>query len=257
MRLRTKVLRRVTRLIVAATASLAALTVSPPGAAAAVVLYSFQTGTPTSGPAPLLMLLDGQSVSGTFAYNDAAGPPAIVQAGPFAGSLSYPEALSLLSGTVDGESFSGFSGRILVSNDNFRPIPVVPASDAVLLVSSGATFSGFTLGDFNLVGAQVSWFENTTVGSDFLDDQSQPADLISLGSPNFALQFQPVGGGPVVPVFFPAQLFQAQLSAVPEPEIWAMLLIGFAALGLVMRRRRGDAMLRSDSPRGACGLLGA
>jgi hypothetical protein len=35
----------------------------------------------------------------------------------------------------------------------------------------------------------------------------------------------------------------AMTTAVPEPGTWAMMLVGFGAMGVAMRRRRRDAML--------------
>jgi hypothetical protein len=34
------------------------------------------------------------------------------------------------------------------------------------------------------------------------------------------------------------------LSAVPEPSVWAMMLLGFAGLGAAMRSRRAAALQR-------------
>jgi hypothetical protein len=37
---------------------------------------------------------------------------------------------------------------------------------------------------------------------------------------------------------FPAGEIRGQLAPVPEPSTWAMLLFGFAAVGLALRRGR-------------------
>ena len=37
---------------------------------------------------------------------------------------------------------------------------------------------------------------------------------------------------------FPGGEIRAQLAPVPEPSTWAMLLMGFAAVGLTIRRAR-------------------
>lgn len=62
------------------------------------------------------------------------------------------------------------------------------------------------------------------------------APLTSSGatiSPTFSYEAEPSGGNR-----FPSGTVTRQLSAVPEAATWAMMLAGFGAVGLAMRRRQ-------------------
>jgi hypothetical protein len=52
------------------------------------------------------------------------------------------------------------------------------------------------------------------------------------------------GSGPDAPVFLAATFDPAQSSGTPEPGVWALLIVGFGAVGAVLRRRRAEAASR-------------
>jgi hypothetical protein len=72
---------------------------------------------------------------------------------------------------------------------------------------------------------------------------SAPGDLFSgpASSPTFNLGTFTLSGGFTAG---PATLTisQAAVAAVPEPGTWALMLIGFGAIGVSMRRRRVAAL---------------
>lgn len=72
-----------------------------------------------------------------------------------------------------------------------------------------------------------------------------PAALTNLASPSLSLLFSRQAATALTTVFGAPDLTGAQFglaatapSAVPEPATWAMLLLGFGAVGVIARRRR-------------------
>jgi hypothetical protein len=72
-------------------------------------------------------------------------------------------------------------------------------------------------------------------------------------SPGFNFDF-PIAGGPVQPGNFDSSLFgtnylygtvTVEISAVPEPSTWAMMIFGFCGLGFMAYRRKSKSALKA------------
>jgi hypothetical protein len=129
---------------------------------------------------------------------------------------------------------------------------VVTATTGLLNDLTFMTINGitFTTATFNIIGSgTVSIFGTRANG----DVYTEPAFTLGNGSNFFGVT---ATGGDVLTGFrFTStdgvqDLRQLRLggvstmtTAVPEPGTWAMMLVGFGAMGVAMRRRRRDAML--------------
>lgn len=104
-----------------------------------------------------------------------------------------------------------------------------------LLTGGDATFLAALLGTVNTSGA-LQGSQRFSFG--FLNGTIDPNQDIDF-NPNVDSTFRIdlTGGGQTVSAF--AQLGAGgQIAAVPEPATWAMMLIGFGAMGVSLRRRR-------------------
>lgn len=75
-------------------------------------------------------------------------------------------------------------------------------------------------------------------GSVFINFDNTP-QLITTPGGSFTLQVNDVS----VAAGGATQILSGQLQAVPEPATWAMMLLGFGAIGMAMRRRRRNLAL--------------
>ena len=216
--------------------------------------------------------LAGSSVSGSFLYD--ATSPATGTTGP-GGSLdtratvySVPSgtlhsSFTALSGSITGAaggpiSFSDPRGFTIVGNEAFQgvclPQPCTPPPLADYFQfqaeSSFATMGTHNIVPFSVVingttydlfNARLFWIESVTgpIGSpttDFLSSNDLLATLPTFPG-RLALDFVVQGNasGPQFDVFFDGL---AVTAAVPEPELYAMLVSGFGLLGFIARRRK-------------------
>ena len=166
------------------------------------------TATTTSGGATLAF------TSGTFNQLDSNGFVAIGSGNPPTDTLG----LFTLTGTTGTSSFDT-PFTLLVSFTS--PAAVTPAS-------AGTFFSTITgsVTDTNAGGVFVD-FDNT-------------AHAFNSASGPFTLRVNDLNvsnGGLLTPI-------TGQINAVPEPATWAMMLFGFAGIGLTVRRRRNQTLLQ-------------
>lgn len=117
-------------------------------------------------------------------------------------------------------TFAGFTESELIDALILLGTPDLPTDDPGYAAQMAAKDDAFALlGDFStLVQGQGGYFAAN--GGTF--------SLLAYSTP------QQVGGG-----------FTAQISAVPEPGTWAMLLLGFGLVGMALRRRRAPALASS------------
>jgi hypothetical protein len=106
----------------------------------------------------------------------------------------------------------------------------------------------FTEAEFNLFGALAGTTAvDITVSGIINGVQSSITQNFALGNGENFLGFQATGGDVITSIAFNTngdgvtdlrQLRVGGVSAVPEPATWAMMLIGFGAVGYSMRRRK-------------------
>lgn len=218
---------------VAATVALTFAAFAPHAARSELLDYKFTTIILETGQiGSAASFFSDKTVTGGFRYNNTPGATAVFPGPPAMGSTIYIGNFTNLSGQVSGQSFAATTGNVVISNDKLIPGPGLPGIDGIIMVASQAGFSGFSIPGFNLVGAQVSFFEGVFRG-DFLQDQALPQTLNGLTVGRFTFVFVPVTGGPATPVNF-----VTSITPVPEPATWAMMILGFGIAGAASRRVR-------------------
>jgi hypothetical protein len=171
----------------------------------------------------------------------------------------FDESVTALSAIVGPFSYSDPNGSIQVANDVFTGFGSPANSDAFIVSFDPAAvvgstlfrnFEGFDVDGWRLVTARMLWIEGLvaqtpefappSAGSptpDFLGDQALPTAL-----PTFAgklwFDFQNVADPSLSSFAFFNNLQVATVSAVPEPQTYALLLAGLGLLGFVVGRRR-------------------
>lgn len=194
-----------------------------------------------------------QKVSLPGGFQDPGLPPGLV---PFnvvnVGDVLYvtytipgdADEADLGTGVVDRFSLNGeFIDRFVtgdVSNNVLSPWGVVEAPD-----NWGAFANAILIGNF----AEEDGFINA-----FADDGTY-LGMLMVGSDPFNVPYlwalgtrAPGSGFDAGAVFFTAGIGDEEhglfgrLISVPEPESWAMMLMGFSAVGFAMRRRKLPAM---------------
>lgn len=227
---------KVSRLILAAVATMAVST--PAFAAIDLVLASSGQGTLVHGTGPEQT---GLVVQG----NLGAGGPTIVN---FTGDTTETVATSDNLRIQNGQGQADVTGAEITLGG--------PANDLYNMLSGNIFLTGnqaFGYIEFGLTSNIAGTVDFTITGSDgtttFLNQL--------MGSGNTFFAFSATGGSTITNVMFSANspleltlLKQVRIDlavqqAVPEPGTWAMMLIGFGAMGYsVRRRRRNEKMLQ-------------
>ena len=231
------------------------------------------SGDGSNTAAAIAAQLAGSSVSGSFVYDAASA--ATGTSGP-GGNLDtrgtvystttttppFHSSFNALAGTVVGAtggpfSFSDVRGFTIVGNDAYQ-ISCLPQPCTLPLVdffqfqaeSSSASIgthniAGFTINvngtNYSLFNARLFWIENVTGSQGNITGDFLSSNNLLAAPPGFegrlALDFVVTGNtaGPQFDVFFDGL---AVTAAVPEPEIYAMLVAGFGLFGFIARRRK-------------------
>lgn len=198
--------------LLAATAAMAL----PAAASAAITLGSVTPGTAVySGPTPTYNFESPAPVTGGLVTNTSTG----VRAQPFGSTGNYwtvgpadgsPGRLNLSSfGDISNISF------IWGSVDTYNLLEFLDANDNVL-----ASFTGSQI--FNPAnGSQTDPNLNPVVRFNLTNGSQSAFTTLRLSSTGNAFEVD-----------------NFAINAVPEPATWALMMIGFAAVGFGMRRRR-------------------
>jgi hypothetical protein len=215
-------------------ALIGAIVLGAAGSASATIVDVSYTGTVLSGSdgsgifGPAGVDLTGATFSTTYVFDDTLGhflSPGELFGGPAFGFPTSP-ALSV-SITIDGVTFTA-------APSSSADIDLIDRRDSgdTYGISS---FAGGATGNFsnNVLNPPISTTISGTTLTGVLDPSlcslpdNQCGDFVSVG---IHLQLANAGFSvnPLPPIFF--------VSSVPEPATWAVMLVGFGALGAAMRR---------------------
>jgi hypothetical protein len=140
-----------------------------------------------------------------------------------------------ISGTVTGTTTTYNCGPGMFNCVTYSPFSQdvlfdMPASSADYLDGSHYFSWGNAYTEFGLYGGLISTSGGSFVGTDLTFNRATP-DIRFCGSSCFATQV--VAG---------ASTFQVSTAPpIPEPSTWAMMLLGFGAIGVSIRRGRKTA----------------
>jgi hypothetical protein len=213
------------RLTFQALVAAATIAIAAPAAAATPVVSHYSVGDPNGLPPGQTLIAD---------FNNAATPTATLVSGV---------TLTLNGATVGlNEGGSGYSGTLPNDSTHYLTVP----GGATATFTSATALSSFSLymgspDTFNFIRFIGEGFDETLSGSDmFLGDTSQAwswgkrvsfdfgsakVNQIILSSTSNSFEVDNAAG-----TFIGA-------GAVPEPATWAMMIMGFGAMGTVLRRR--------------------
>jgi hypothetical protein len=154
-------------------------------------------------------------------------------------------------GTFDGTFALTYSGATKTAGG----YTVHTGDDLLSGVYLGSVFTGYgtsaSLVDSILAGGLVSFNDNNFLTFDPTGDESLSLDLESLTPPSQVIAGQLTGFSTTSAGLFGADGVTeaaATPSGIPEPAAWAMMLVGFAGLGGVLRRRRRPAAVTATEP---------
>lgn len=162
-------------------------------------------------------------------------PHLIAAAALIAASAAHADSFNF-NGSIDAGPLSGqsFSGSFTVD------------TSAV----TGSAFEQLLLSDFSLNFNALGYSQNGTATADYADGvflglsysfstESYQLSMLSgtFDASDAVLYFQPMLNGAPVPT---ASSGLYTVTAVPEPETWALMLGGLGAIGMLARRRRAN-----------------
>lgn len=203
-----------------------------------VAASALACATPASADGGLYFVIDGDTFSQPYSITNTS------TAGEFV--LGFGIDLTgtgyVFDPVTGGPPGNGTAGTA------FTPVggsDVTTGLGAPVVVTDGSLFLNLVFGDFN-VGETFSWlididpsnpnasptvFGNNLIGAnvyaDFSNGLRGSGQLVAVDGNPDAAQF-------VIRTFTP-------IPAVPEPTTWAMMLLGFGAVGTAIRRRRRSA----------------
>ena len=201
---------------------LATLALAAPAAVSAqVVTYNsnptggFQYGTGNNySPANATVLTNGNNELAVRFHQTGVQAPASTS-GVYAFALgTSPISFDFSIGGVEGGG-STSGANIFLTN---------------LLTGQTASYNPFFIGNDNITTASGDIQNSARLNFSFLSSLNFNANT------NNTYRIDLTAGGNTVTSF--AQLGSGAVAAVPEPATWAMMLVGFGAMGVSLRRRR-------------------
>lgn len=207
------------------------------GATQAFVLTSGVGGTSEQVQTGILSSSSTGSTTGSSATATVNNLSVGIGTTPLVGSQFLASLFGISATTIQSQSFasaSGLSGTTTIEG----------------LLLTGSAFNGFTFdaaATLNPAPNTVLFFNALLGLSVILNEQiisgdSITTNAINIGFNNFAVGTGLKSGNIIVSSTTAAFTGAGAIHpAVPEPSTWAMMLIGFGAVGAAMRRRRKTA----------------
>lgn len=179
----------------------------------------------------------------------------------FVFASSANAATTIISEDFEGEAYDfTFDGNVYLANGKiYSPCCGTPVDESNTFVAFGggnrdsgnllSTTFNTALGQmynvsfaFKAFGAGSEALTLSVAGQSFTVN---PVADTTLNFSNASFNFLGIGGATMLTVTssgianVDAAIDNITISAVPEPELWAMLILGFGLIGMQMRRRRG------------------
>jgi hypothetical protein len=204
------------------------------------------------GAAALALVAFSSTATGASAADvfTVSGAVADFQANSYPGYTDYYLPLSGVSPTTVSP---GDQVTVDISLDQAYTIPASPNYTNLLVLLTGSGFDGSPTAElgvmtFSDAGAPVGTYSFDSSSSDQLSSyavlfppNNQPITFDSL-SDSFTVTTLDT------PVDITSAAFDYQLvSTAPEPSVWALMMIGFGGLGLMLRRARMNAVARLET----------
>lgn len=141
---------------------------------------------------------------------------------------------------------STISGLNLHLTTTIEP-PVNPSGDGIGILDELIAIIHTANTADPVASADALWFESLTAGAYIFEDQTATFLLFgTVNSPLTLTSIQVAPGSENTGFLAPRGEFPTDLTpAVPEPATWAMMLLGFAASGIALRRRRAAMPVRA------------
>jgi hypothetical protein len=244
--------------VVACAALIAASMIVAAPASAAKYLITVQgstfafAGAPGTTPIPEVAALGGQSIFAAFEVDSA--------------NASFTQGGILVGGSVSLLRNVSDAGNIFLVDNGGNPSNPNARQDQATISSGARVINGVLVQNYALSGLPGDIFLNSlafgrtrvgdinnlpTLVTDVTQRPDFPSFLFAPGGTNpfMSLQFRrgnptsptQIAGLPVHSLSVTNLTFQVQeLTGVPEPSSWAMLIAGFGLTGAAMRRRRGQ-----------------
>ena len=259
-----------------ACAALLAVTLSAPASASKYLITvqgtAFATvGPPGSTPIAEIAALTGSAVLAAFEVDSSLA--AFTQGSPAGGfgttglwSGSVQQGAIAIGGVALVRNGNDFGNIFLVDNGGAGPANPNGRLDQAT-ISSSARVPGVLTKTYDIFGLPGDIFLNSlafgrtrvgdinnlpTLVTDVTQRPDFPSFLTAPGGSNPFMSMQFRRGNPTSPTQISAlpvhsiqvtnlQFFVEEVTGVPEPSSWAMLIIGFGLVGATLRRRRGLA----------------
>ena len=226
------------------------------------------SGTIDRNAAVPLANLASYAGTGSVAFTRSATGSTKVTTGSGARSGEADGLFTFGSSTQSNNTYSIVYDYLNFANPSFdgtSNINYLGLDFGTLLAGSGPVtlnFSLFNIGDTNSAGVNLDTMVRSTNNTDFTTTLANFTDLVGGASSNFTMTFLPTAIGLNSETFtldlsdyaptgsVGTKTYQLKINtlgsvyapppveSVPEPQVWAMLIVGFGLTGLGQRRRR-------------------
>jgi hypothetical protein len=236
------------RILLTVAASTLALALAAPAAAQSATAST--TGTFTQvylGPFDTAPVYAGVGTN-QITFGDGGGGPGWTVTYTAPGDVAYSTAPFFLGAITafNGSVFetTAISGVNLHLTTTITP-PINPAGDGLGILDELIAFIHTTNSSDPITSADALWFESLSTGANILENQS--ATFLLFGTVNSPLTLTSITvapGSENTGFLAPRGDIPTDLTpVVPEPATWAMMLLGFGAAGIALRRRRAAVLV--------------
>lgn len=216
-------------------AALATATLS--SAHAGVYVYNFAGNNNSNSFGAPGNTITRTATSGSNTVSVTASAWSIISGNTVASWLgNYPEGLGVKHSAGDQNSVDNFNGVDYVLLQFSRPVSLTSA----FITSKGYPAFGQPVKDADAV-ASYGFSAATSVGSITMPIGPNFIGLRNIATNGETGKYWAIAAGGVDRTFDAFKIGQITATAVPEPATWALMILGFGAVGTALRSRRAKA----------------